>query len=70
VATGSNDRPVSDPLRWIPWVTFVLGLLPFLGLAIRGSADNVELGIAAVLLCSSIGAGWLFVKRHHWFTHA
>jgi hypothetical protein len=70
VANGNDASPVGDPLHWIPWVTFFLGLLPFVGLAVRGHAENVELGIAAALLCSSTGAAWLYVKRRHWFRRA
>jgi hypothetical protein len=66
-AAGADDK--KDPLRWTPWLAFIVGLLPFIGLAIRGHAENIELGIAAVLLCACVGSAWLWVKRHQPLRH-
>lgn len=62
-AMAIDERHEHDPLAWLPWLLLFVGLLPFAGFAIRGYADNFELGVAAAMLTLLAGTAWLHVRR-------
>lgn len=62
-ARPEDTEPAPAPSEgpWLLWMWFVIGLVPFVGVALHGNWSQLELGVATVIL---IFSGRALARQH------